>query len=91
MFSFRDGRKEPGICVNKYNLKLGEIEYYFIPQEHMHAYKTAFEKYDKETCARLSIKLNANELISVRPVSLNDYRFIMQLLSERNQLLNYQG
>jgi hypothetical protein len=90
MFSFRDGRKLPGICINKYNLKAGEVEYYFVPQEDMHAYKTAFDKYDKDTCMRLCSKINPNDLLNIRPVSLSDYRIIMQLLNERNQLIGYQ-
>lgn len=90
MFSFRDGRKEAGICINKYNLILGEIEYYFVQQENMHSYKNAFEKYDKESCNRLCSKLNAGDLLNIRPVSLSDYKVIMQLLTERNQLLNAQ-
>lgn len=88
MFSFRNGTKEPGIIINKYNLILSEIEYYFIPQLHMQAYKTAFEKYDKETCARLSVKTNLEDILNIRPVSLSDYKIIMQLLEERNQRLN---
>jgi hypothetical protein len=90
MFSFRDGRKEPGICINKYNLALGQIEYYFIPQNNMQAYKNAFEKYDKETCKSLCFPLKTEDLLNVRPVSLSDYKVIMQLLQERNQLMNYQ-
>ena len=90
MFSFRDGRKEPGICINKYNLPLGQIEYYFIPQIHMQAYKNAFEKYDKETCSRLSQLIKSDDLVNIRPVSLSDYKVIMQLLHERNQLLDLQ-
>ena len=90
MFSFRDGRKEPGICINKYNLGLGHIDYYFIPQVHMQNYKSAFDRYDKETCNRLCILITPEELVNVRPVSLSDYKVIMQLLQERNQLLNYQ-
>ena len=90
MFSFRDGRKEPGICINKYNLTLGQVEYYFVPQDNMHAYKVAFEKYDKDTCTRLIYPLNPETVVSVRPVSLSDYKVIMQLLQERNQLMNYQ-
>lgn len=90
MFSFHDGRKEPGICINKYNLTTAQIEYYFIPQINMQAYKTAFERYDKETCIRLSTLLKPEDLVCVRAVSLRDYKVIMQLLHERNQLLNYQ-
>lgn len=88
MFTFRDGRKEAGICMNKYNLATAEIEYFFIPQFHMQAYKNAFDRYDKETCTRLSILLKPEELMSVRAVSLRDYKIIMQLMDERNQLLN---
>jgi hypothetical protein len=90
MFSFRDGKKEPGICINKYNLSLGQIEYFFVPQAHMQAYKSAFDRYDKESCGRLCYKINIDELINVRPVSLSDYKIIMQLLQERNQMINYQ-
>lgn len=91
MFSFRDGRKEPGICVNKYNLSTTTIEYYFIPQINMHSYKSAFEKYDKEKCKELCELINPEDLLNVRPVSLSDYKVIMQLLHERNQLMNYKG
>jgi hypothetical protein len=90
MFSFRDGKKEPGICINKYNIEAGQIDYYFIPQNNMHAYKTAFDRYDKATCSNLCIPLKPEELVSIRPVSLSDYKIIMQLLHERNHLLNIQ-
>ena len=90
MFTFRDGKKEPGICINKYNIAAGHIEYYFIPQINMQAYKTAFDRYDKETCRKLSVLLKPEDLVNIRPVSLDDYKIIMQLLQERNQLINYR-
>ena len=90
MFTFKDGRKEPGICINKYNLELARIEFYFIPQMNIQAYRAAFDRYDKEACSRLSLSLNIDDLISVRAVSLTDYKMIMELLQERNQLLNVQ-
>jgi hypothetical protein len=90
MFSFRDGKKEPGICINKYNIEAGEIEYYFVPQNNMHTYKAAFDRYEKETCNELCMILKPEELVSIRPVSLSDYKMIMQLMQERNQLLNYR-
>ena len=90
MFSFRDGRKEPGICINKYNLISAQIEYFFIPQLNMQTYKTAFDRYDKEACKLLCELIKPEELQSIRPVSLSDYKIIMQLLHERNQLMNYQ-
>ncbi len=89
MFSFHDGRKEAGICINKYNIATTQIEYYFVPQINMQAYKTAFDRYDKETCTRLCVQIKPEELVCVRTVSLSDYKIIMQLLDERNQLLNY--
>ncbi|MBP6335175.1 MAG: hypothetical protein KA444_06850 [Bacteroidia bacterium] len=88
MFSFKDGRKEPGILINKYNLIKAEIEYFFVSQFHMQAYKTAFEKYDKESCNRLAEVVNIENLVSIRPVSLRDYKLIMELLHERNEQLN---
>jgi hypothetical protein len=57
----------------------------------MQSYKNAFERYDKETCNRLSIQVKVSDIINVKPVSLSDYKIIMQLLQERNQRLNYQG
>lgn len=90
MFSFRDGRKESGICINKYNISLAQVEYYFIPQINMQSYKEAFDKYDKETCQNLCSLLRAEDLLSIRPVSLSDYKVIMQLMHERDQQrLNY--
>lgn len=88
MFSFKNGRKEPGILINKYNIILGEIEYLFVPQMNMQAYKVAFEKYDRESCNKLIEKVDTTELVNIRPVSLSDYKLIMELLNERNQQLN---
>ena len=88
MFSFRDGRHVPGIVVNKYNLSSTQVEYYFIAHADMQSYKSAFENYDKETCIRLSIKLNVEDVLRIRPVSLADYKIIMQLLDERQLLIH---
>ncbi len=88
MFSFKNGRKEPGILISKYNIILGEIEYLFVAQMNMQAYKSAFEKYDREACNKLVEKVDMKELVSIRPVSLSDYKIIMELLNERNQQLN---
>ena len=85
MFSFRDGQREPGIIINKYNISTSEVEYYFIPQEQMQAYKNAFEKYDRDTCSILSRKINTQDVVSIRPVSLSDYKIILQLLKEYNE------
>ena len=52
----------------------------------MHAYKTAFENYDRDTCRRLSQKVDLDEIVNIRPVSLADYRIILQLINERNQM-----
>ena len=90
MFSFKDGRKESGIAINKYNLEKAEVEYFFISQLDMNSYKNAFDRYDKETCKKLAQLIKLDELTSIRPVSLADYKIIMQLLNERNQRLNFQ-
>jgi len=88
MFSFKDGRKEPGILINKYNIIKGEVEYLFVHQLNMQAYKSAFEKYEREKCSQLVEEINTNDLISIHQVSLSDYKIIMELLNERNQQLN---
>jgi len=87
MFSFRDGRKMAGIVVNKYNVATTQVDYYFISQENMHGYKSAFEKYDPETCGRLSTKISVEDIQNIRPVSLADYKIIMQLMDERQKIL----
>lgn len=88
MFSFADGRKEPGLLINKYNIIKGEIEYLFIPQINMQAYKIAFEKYDRDKCSELVESVDVSQLLNIRAVSLSDYKIIMELLHERNHLLN---
>ena len=88
MFSFRDGRKLPGIIVNKYNVAEGRVEYFFINQTDMSAYRQAFDNYDRESCARLSQKIKVEDIINIRPVSLADYKMTMQLLNERTQQIN---
>jgi hypothetical protein len=79
MFCFRNGRKEPGIIVNRYNLTEGNVEYFFISHSDMHEYKKAFEKYDTETCKRLSVKIHAEEIVRIESVSLSDYMKLMQI------------
>lgn len=88
MFSFRDGRKLAGIIVNKYNVAQACVEYFFINQSDMAAYRHAFDNYDRETCLRLSKKVSVNEILNIRPVSLADYKMTIQLLNERTQQLN---
>ena len=88
MFSFRDGRKLPGIIVNKYNVADARVEYFFINQTDMSAYRAAFDNYDRETCARLSQMVKVEDILNIRPVSLADYKMTMQLLTERTQQLN---
>ncbi len=88
MFSFKDGSKIPGIVVNKYNVSTAQVEYFFIAHHNMQSYKSAFEKYDTETCGRLSKKIHTDDLQNIGPVSLADYKIIMQLMDERQQLIN---
>lgn len=88
MFAFRDGRKLPGIIVNKYNVAKARVEYFFISQNDMSAYREAFDGYDREACARLSQPVNVEDILSIKPVSLADYKLTMQLLTERAQQLN---
>jgi hypothetical protein len=88
MFLFSDGRREAGILINKFNISSFQVEYYFVPQYQMQVYKNAFETYDPETCHRVSEKVDLKDLVSISAVSLADYKVIMQLLVERNQLMN---
>ena len=88
MFSFRDGRKLPGIIVNKYNVAEARVEYFFINQSDMASYRQAFDNYDRESCMRLSQKVKVDDIMSIRPVSLADYKMTMQLLTERSQQIN---
>jgi hypothetical protein len=88
MFSFRDGSKEAGICINRYNIHTACIEYFFVNHNNMQSYKTAFERHDKEACRSLSTLVNPDDVVSIKPVSLSEYKIIMQLLNERNSLIN---
>ena len=91
MLSFKDGSHVPGIVVNKYNVFTTQVDYYFIAHADMQSYKTAFENYDRATCARLSKKIDVDEVLKIRPVSLADYKVIMQLMDEREALLKSMG
>jgi hypothetical protein len=79
MFSFRNGKKEPGIIVNKYNLERGSVEYFFIAHSDMHEYKKAFDRYDTETCNKLAHKIHPDEIMRIESVSLTDYMQLMQI------------
>jgi len=88
MFSFRDGRKLPGIIVNKYNVAKARVEFYFINQSDMGAYRQAFDNYDRESCSRLIQQVNLEDILNIRPVSLSDYKMTMQLLTDRSRQIN---
>jgi hypothetical protein len=77
MFSFRNGQKESGIIVNKYNLAENTVEYFFISHADMNTYKKAFEKYDTATCNTLLHKINADDILRIDAVSVGDYISLM--------------
>jgi hypothetical protein len=79
MFSFRNGKKEPGLIVNKYNLAESRVEYYFIHHKDMNEYKHAFEKYDTATCNRLATKISSDDVVRIEAVSLADYMKLMEI------------
>ena len=54
----------------------------------MQAYKTAFDRYDREVCNRILQPVEPTQILGVRPVSLSDYKMILQLLHDRNQELS---
>lgn len=83
--SFRDGSRESGILINKYNAIHAIVEFYFIGHDDMTAYKAAYENYDHEACRRLSRRVDIDDIEAIRPVSLADYRIIMELMEERNR------
>ena len=85
MVAFADGRKESGILVNKYNAVTGQVDFFFITHSNMQGYKAAFENYDREACSRLSEAINVDDICSIRPVTLSDYKIILQLLAEQRQ------
>lgn len=88
MFTFRNGNKISGVVVNKFDSETSRTEFYFIEHHNMQAYKNAFEKYDRETCNRLSQRINVDDLKSIKPVTLEDYKIIMELMNERQEILN---
>ncbi|MEO0311229.1 MAG: hypothetical protein RIQ89_886 [Bacteroidota bacterium] len=88
LVSFKTGSKESGIIINKYNTAAATIAYFFVEHHKMNAYKAAFDAYDKKRCADLSIEIRPEEINSIRPISLADYKIIMELLAERNSLLS---
>jgi len=77
MFSFRNGRREPGIVINKYNLAESKVEYYFVAHKDLNEYKKAFERYDTETCSRLATKIHAEEVMRIEAVSISEYKKLM--------------
>src|SRR5437763_1703068 len=79
MFSFRNGKKEPGIVVNKYNLTEGTVEYFFVAHKDLNEYKKAFEKYDTATCNRLATKIHPDEVMRIESVSISDYKKLMEI------------
>jgi hypothetical protein len=87
MITFWDGRKEPGILINRFNIQRSRVEYFFVPQEHMQAYKNAFDRFDRDACMELIEPVVPEDLVSIRPVSLSDYKMILQLIGERNRMV----
>jgi hypothetical protein len=89
MFSFRNGTKEPGIIVNKYNLTENTVEYFFINHTDMNSYKKAFEKYDTTTCNTLLHKVNPDDILRIDAVSLSDYISLITQPTAENLPVNY--
>jgi hypothetical protein len=79
MFSFRNGKREPGIVINKYNLAESKVEYYFVAHKDLNEYKKAFERYDTKTCNRLATKIHPDEVMRIESVSISDYMKLMQI------------
>lgn len=86
MVAFKDGSRESGILVNKYNSDSCNVDFYFIEHDNMQTYKMAFENYDRQACQRLSRLVEVDDITSIRPVTLSDYKVILQLLNERREL-----
>ncbi|MFM7218421.1 MAG: hypothetical protein ACKO1U_10410 [Bacteroidota bacterium] len=71
---FVNGHSAPGLIVSRFELLLGTEEFRFVPQSNMHDYKSAFEKFDRETCEKLSVKITPEQIKDIRTVSLADFK-----------------
>ena len=88
MFAFIDGRNEAGIMISRYNIAELQVEYYFVSHQNMSEYKEAFDSFDMSTCNRLCLKVETDDIVGIHPVSLKDYKAIMQLTSLNNKRIN---
>ena len=85
MIRFADGHREPGIIMNKYNIGLGCIDFFFIQHNFMNDYKKAHDISDYETCDSLSTPIDLDEIINIAPINLSDYKAILELHAEYRQ------
>src|SRR4051794_35628688 len=82
MVRFADGHREPGIVMNRFSLDEAAIEYFFVQHNAMNEFKKAQAKSDHESCNRLSYPIDMNEIVSISPINLSDYKLILELHNE---------
>jgi len=82
MVRFADGHREPGIIMNKYNIGLGSMDYFFVEHNNMNDFKKAYDVADYTACDRLILPVDLEEIISISPINLSDYKAILELHNE---------
>jgi len=85
MIRFTDGHREPGIIINKYDIEEATTEYFFIQHNYMNDYKNAHDRSDFKMCEHLSSPIDLEEIVSITPINLSDYKAILELHKEYKQ------
>ena len=85
MVRFSDGHREPGILMNKYNIHDACINYFFVQHNAMNDFKKAQDQSDHFICDRLSSPIDLEEIVSISPINLSDYKAILELHAEYKQ------
>lgn len=85
MIRFADGHREPGIIMSKYNINESCLDYFFVQHNYMNDYKKASDRSDHITCEHLSVPIDLDEIVSISPINLTDYKLILEIHNEYRQ------
>jgi len=66
LFTFKDGKSDQGMIIVRYNIPEGKIEYYFIPEQNMVAYRSARSNHDLNAHRILGTRIDVEEIHSAQ-------------------------
>ncbi|REJ83559.1 MAG: hypothetical protein DWQ44_03300 [Bacteroidetes bacterium] len=68
-FTFSDGATNEGMVISRYNISLARIEYYFIPDSNILAYRSARAQHDVHAHKSLGHLIDISKITSAQLIN----------------------